>query len=133
MRANDSSNLEFRRTFEGRGLQSWLHLSSAARASARLRNPLGAIYFPPFRATPTATANRRAAEVREDRREKKENRERWRKRAKEREVGRGNVEGGKINVQTRFQECLRVRLDAARDDPGATTATTTTTVRRAPR
>lgn len=136
MRANDSSNLEFRRTLEGRGYTpacTWV----LPRASARLRNPLGAIYFPPFRATPTATANRRAAEAREGGREGRGREDRRRKKEKkgerkEREMERGNVEGGKINVQTRFQECLRVRLDG-RDDPGATTATTTTTVRRAPR
>lgn len=97
MRANDSCNLEFRRTFEGRGyrLHSWpLHLSSAARASARLRNPLGAIYFPPFRATPTATANRRAAEVKGEKEEKRKERERERRNEKK-GVGRGMSKGVK--------------------------------------
>jgi len=67
----------------------------SARASERLRNPLGAIYFPLLRATPTAIANRRAGRVREKEREGK------RIKKKEGKDGRTkgkDVEGGKINV-----------------------------------
>lgn len=131
MRANDSCNLEFRRTFEGPELHSWLHLSSVETRERTSKKSIRSHLFPtvPCHSDCDSESKTGGSERREGRRKKKKREKASERKREEKEVGRGNVEGGKINVQTRFRECLRVRFDA-RDDPEGTT---TTTRRRAPR